>query len=403
MKFNESYKYLNSRGFNDEQINTILLKSEIRSKDLIESKIEFYKSFFNFDDNNANKIVYKFPKILGLDNNTIVSKYNTYKATLKLNDTTMLKMVLTFPAMFGLDTTTNGPKSVITKINTYISILGFDTFKIIVSNVPRVLGYSLNSDKNTLFKNIVDLQLLFDVDDQTIIKIIKEYPLILGLNVETIKSKMEIYKNYFDIDNKTIRKMITKYPNFLGCDIKSNNKTSVKSKLEDYKTLLNIDDITVKNMLVSFPQLIGLDTYSDKPTSIKTKIKKLREFMSIDQISKIVVANPLFITMPALKAKIRYMLATITSNMKSFSRKGYMFHEKKVWARISYLINNHKSFNSIYYEKNLFDNQFKINGDTLMELYPLNDEAIAKIYELFESVTGFNLKLNEEELLAIQK
>ena len=154
------------------------------------------------------------------------------------------------------------------------------------------------------------------------------------------------------------------------------------------------------DVVLKTPSLLAFDTVGTGPTSLKVKIDKITEVVPFERLREIVVANPKIFHVPAQNFKLRYMLAENIGVMSKFLINGFMTGQDKVWARFCYLDKHRGTFNmnNVYAGEKRFNHNFSVNSDDLMQRYPLDKTALARIEQDYQVKTGINLKLDQQEL-----
>lgn len=375
-KHSELIAYLTDLGFSETDIQFLLERITIRDLKIVQQKVDFYSNLLKLSGTRIPKFFVGLPAALEYDTNSneptsVKSKIKFYQEFFKCSETEILCTISKFPFLLGLDITDSSPTSFTSKCNFYKNKLAIDNqaLRNLIFKFPPLIGYDTTSTNPT-----------------------------------SVITKIDFYKNTLDLHDTQISGIIVKFPRILSLDINSDSPTSVKNKLNFYKENLNLTNSQLGQMLCSYPCLLGLDTNSDKITSVKNKHAIFSEIMSKEEAKAEIVKHPNILSVPSLQFKIRYMLALNIDAANRFFRNSFMMNEKKVWARSQYLANLEvevKNKNAAYKDEKAFQSQFHVSSDELIERYPLNRDAIAKIEETFNARTGKNILLSKAEKIAV--
>lgn len=319
-------------------------------QEYITEKAEYYKKLLGF----TNAQFKKYPSLFVLDIDLVNQKLDYLINTLGMNES----QLRTFPKLLSLDYTSSEdvPTSVRAKVKFYHDTLGFG--KTQFQKAPCLIQYDCNSDES---------------------------------NPTSIRSKIKYYKEVLGLTDAHFRK----HPGLFGydCQESSNSPTSVPAKIAFYKQACELSEADIKDNLI----LLHLDTSNEaSESSVLTKLKALREIgITDEEIRK----NTQLLLTPAQDIKDKYVLWCKIFPDKSFMklRTWFITRAEKVYARYKYLSskqfleNVHKKTerfgeykmlpNHLDMSESLFQSRFKVESQALMLRYPLDEEALTKIYE----------------------
>ena len=360
------------------------------SKEYLEDKIKFLKSYLDFDTETIRKdlslIIFKkeyitekaeyFKKLLGFTN----AQFKKYPS-LFVFDIDLLNKKLdyliniiglnesqlrTFPKLLSLDCLSpeDVPTSVKAKVKFYHDTLGFGNAQF--QKAPCLLQYDCTSDEST---------------------------------PTSIQAKIKFFRETLGLTNAHFQKN----PNVLGYDCleSKDSPTSVPAKIAYYKNTVGLNEEDIRDNLV----LLHLDTINEENlSSVPAKLKALEEIGITQQdIQK----NTQLLLTPAQDIKDKYALWCSIFPDKRFMelRTWFITRLEKVYARYKYLSSKQfsetlknssdepKSFklrpNHLDMCESQFRLRFKVSSDKLMEQFPLSESEIDKFYEQYK---GFGIE-----------
>ena len=347
-------------GYRPEEIERIFNESSMRDLTLVQTRFADYQKLFQADLKTVMKIVYRYPRILGLE--TLGDKATSLQH----------------------------------KIRDYQNILHIDEAKVVkmMISCPRMVSYDCLSEKQGTKSG---------VNGNTDV-------------TNSVKTKITDLQEILQTDEKNVTKMMVKYPAIIGMDINAN----VAQTLAFYRDSLQINQTALTQILAKFPGLLGT-SIDDSPTSAQSRIEKISEVMPMEKMRELVLARPAILTVPAQNFKVRYMLASNASALNEFFGRGFLLNQKKVWGRWCFLTNHSAGTNSskhsfnfgqmnvlkiatnLYRENNVFENRFNVKMDQLVQDFPLDMLALTEIERTFQQTTGSRLTLNNQEITAAMK
>lgn len=370
-----------------------LIGADIMSEALtsVKSKTEYYKKTFGLSDESTKKFVCAFPALLtyditdktaegnenyvsshskGPNDTTVPEKIRFFKKILMLSDKEVLKVIKKFPMLLGYDIYSNEPTSILSKVNFYKDLLGFDDAEVanFIRKLPQLLSYDTGTSEES------------------------------KKNPSSIITKYDFYKKTFNLTDSQASYMIKQLPSLLSYDTVSESPKSVKGKLAFYQKKLGLTDEELRKFIFAVPCALGYDTISTMPSSVSAKIDRLLEIGTVEDIKK----NPRCLCLPAQKVKVRAMLIADIDN-NPIASNNLMIREQKLYARRCYLA-SHKipiTWTELFRNEGNFQSVNNISSDSLMNIYPLTDEALKEIEEAYNKLGKRPLHLDESERVAI--
>ena len=215
--------------------------------------------------------------------------------------------------------------------------------------------------------------------------------------VNVLIDRMSFYRDVFrvpaELSEKKFLRMIASHPALLN----TSEKTFLE-KMEAIKSTLDLSDVELRKFVVSNPQVVLLDCSSKGNNTTVAKIAKFRSVLSMDEI----LDNPMILNVPAQKFTIRYMIAKNAGARDAFVNGGFMYNEKKVYARAQYLA----SLTSTQYVaadifSDKFEKKFGVLDATLAAQYPLDAVAISSIEATYAANNRRPITLKPEERNAV--
>ncbi len=356
----------------------------------VKSKTEYYKKTFGLSDDSTKKFIFAFPSLVTYDitdktitgeqnenkpnktenDTTIPEKIRFYKKLLMLSDAEVIKVIKKFPVLLGYDIHSNEPNSVLTKIKFYKELLGFNDAEVanFIRKLPQLLSYDIGISENG------------------------------KSNPSSIHSKFEFYKKTLNLTNEQTSYMIKQLPALFSYDTISESPKSIKGKLAYYQKKLKLSDEELHRFIFTVPCALGYDTTSTMPSSANAKIDRLLEIGTVEDIKN----NPRCLCLPAQKVKVRAMLIADIDN-NPIASNNLMIREQKLYARRCYFV-SHKipiTWTELFKNENKFQASHNISSDSLMNIYPLTDEALKEIEEAYNKLGKRPLHLDETEKVSI--
>lgn len=352
----EKISFLNSYlGYKPEHIRQAI-EIMVYNPEFIIHKVEFFKETLGF----TNKQFQNFTAFINLDTELVKEKFKFFQEELGFTASHIKK----FPKLLTLDCSSDEsvPTSVRYKIKFYKETLGYTNRQF--QKYPQLLNLDCASDENV---------------------------------PTSARAKIKFFRETFGLENIDFQRA----PEVFGFDCVSdeNVPSSARGKFKFYKRHLGMTERDIKKNLI----LLHLDTASglENPKSVMSKIKVLREIGMTNQ--DIRNQSHLLLT-PAADIKTKYVLLSSIFPDKSFMRlkSWFITRPEKVYARYMYLTSTHfnESVYTIYgrrdkYELKAhhltigegdFQKRYKIDSDTLMKMYPLDEKTIEGFYENYNSL-----------------
>lgn len=280
----------------------------------------------------------------------------------------------------------------------------------LIKHYPRILGLyikgiegeNISSKQRSIYlanktlslqERFVSIRKKLNLDETEFRKLFRTFPQIVGFNDHSLDKKLENIAKEFDIhDEGELKAFVVASPTLLGLASRTFNQ-----KIGYYQELFDYSREQILPLLKLNPKMF---TYKMEGTmtASKTKLQKLLELgASIEQI----ISNPVLLSIPAQKAKIRYLImAQSMEDKEIFGSKNLMTNEKKLYARHKYLENsNSKSYLCIS------EPQFQLHAQAdsyeLMEMYPLTLEAVCELESQYYITHNKLLTLNDAEKQAL--
>jgi hypothetical protein len=178
----------------------------------------------------------------------------------------------------------------------------------------------------------------------------------------------------------------------------SRTKMAVMAKMETIKSTLDLTDAELRKFVVGNPQVVLLDCSANGKNTTIAKIAKSRSVLSMDEI----LDNPMIMNVPAQKFIIRYMIAKNAGARDAFVNGGFMYNEKKVYARAQYLASltgTQYASSEIFSDK--FEKKYGVLDATLTAQYPLDAAAISNIEATYAANNRRPITLKPEERNAV--
>lgn len=366
------------------------------SPNSINQKINYINEKFGLTADLLNK--HPYPLLYSIEDNgsatSLPYKFRYYTQEFDFGKREFCKS----PSLLSLDCSNNNlPTSVPNKakfLNTYAQIGARQ-----IRNSPVLLN--LDCDPNStspsaLINKIKILKEQYGLNESAW----QVFPVLLMLDCNpnsqsptSVAKKLEFFYNELGFEPA----QINSYPNLLGldCSLNSDNPASIINKVKFYEEL-GITKADLKKCV----NLLGYDCdkNSNKPSAVINKIRVLDE-IGLDRA--IIKKMPILLGMPTNKIKIRYMLYSI-SELSKIGLKSSIFiqNEAKTYARIQYLndINYTTNKQAVIWPEHRFKDFFGTPTSKLMQIYPLNNEAIHNVENEFYQKYDKQIKLTSHEI-----
>ena len=212
-----------------------------------------------------------------------------------------------------------------------------------------------------------------------------------------IIDRMSFYRDVFrvpaELSEKKFFRMIASHPAMLNT-----SEETFMAKMEAIKSTLDLTDAELRKFVVGNPQVVLLDCSANGKNTTIAKIAKFRSVLSMDEI----LDNPMIMNVPAQKFIIRYMIAKNAGARDAFVNGGFMYNEKKVYARAQYLASltgTQYASSEIFSDK--FEKKFGVLDATLTVQYPLDAAAITSIETTYAENNRRPITLKPEERNAV--
>lgn len=338
--------FLYSIGFDKKAIADSLVILNLSEENNVKNKIVFLKEFLEFSDED----IASSANLIALDYKLIVAKYRFFVENLGFGK----QHFKHYPKLFELDCASDESKqtSVRSKINFYKRTLGYSQKQF--QQNPVLLNYDCLSDETA--PGSVQYKIKF-------------YEKYLGFTILDFQAHPKCFDYDCSLDNKSSKSIIAKikyYTENLGFAIE---------EIKDNFDLLRLDIANGQN-----------------PNAVPNKIKKLQEIgISIQDIRE----DPRLLFIPVADIKDKYVLWCTICPDKSFLKKNkwYVTSPEKVYARYQYLIlegvalakglSDGSLITALNRGEKEFVRRFKMDSDTLMKKYPLDEVTLAGLYKQY--------------------
>ncbi len=312
--------------------------------------------------------------IYGQDNpESLEYKFNFYTRAIGATKATFRKN----PVLIDLDCSKSGSPTSVRKKIEYLFSLGLGMSDI--RNAPLILSLDCdpNSTTPTSIRSKIEHLQKMGIGKKAYIK----YPIILCMdcnpdskNPTSVAQKMAFLAKEFNFSGT----QIDSFPRLLGldCSYSLENPASLLRKRDFY---INELGLTLES-LAKFPHILGYDCdkNSTEETNIPHKIAQA-EACGIDL--KIFRQMPLILGAPTEAIKVRYMIYKVSGIEKAAPNASiFIQNEQKSYARLQHLrAIKSTNFRAVAFDEPKFNKRIGANSLDLIEKYPLNEEAYAKL------------------------
>ncbi len=385
--------YLSSMGFGNGEIDQILTVTHVKNPEIVRKKLDFYKIYLGFTDDDIRKIVKLVPPFLGYDTDSnsstsIKSKVEFYKLNFNMTDEEVSKLIKLSPPLLGLDV-----NSVQSKLNYLQEYFDFSNGEIadLVKNCPAILGYDL---KWKVCEKVSFYAKYLNISEQEAKKIIKSRPNLLGRDTKGVEKRVQFLMDIIGCSEDRAKSIIVSLPTILTYDI-----DSMKGKVKYYEKAFSIAPAQVGKMFGKCPSIICYSVEEGDEKSAPSKLKYLRQIATDEEIVK----NPALFTHPALKIKTRYLiLSQAFYRDEVIGNRKMTTSEDKLWARYRFCQENNKNTRFIIRSEGRFkQGSGGISSAQLIKQYPLSPKDIHNLEKQHEERTGEKVYLDEKELQSL--
>lgn len=392
---------LKSLGLNDEEVEHFRKSTHLQDENIILKRAKFYQNLFNFTDSELKNFIVFMPPVLGYDTEgegetSVKSKMKFYKKFFGFSESELVSFIKTYPAFLGYNTIDRSPTSFLGKIEYYKDKFGFSNERIvsIIKNSPTLITHNI---EETIANRLAFYTETFGITEKEAIKMIKTFPNLLGYDEKSVLKKVEFYEKALNLSHKETLKIIKSLPSLLSYDTSSDQPTSVKSKIKGYEKIFDLAHEEAVEMIKRCPSILCYGIDGDE-TSIVRKLEYLKQIVD----KKGIVKNPILLSHPALKVKLRYLILSKAFDKNEIleSRK-LITNEEKLWSRMMWLKENNQNVRKMIRDEGRIKTATGYTSAELIKQFPLTAEIIDNLEKEHFEKTGEKINISQRERKAV--